>query len=186
MKRIFDIIFALFFLIITFPVLIIVSILIKIDTKGPIFFISTRVGINNNNFKMIKFRTMYENVELVETNKLKNPDLKITRTGKFLRKYSIDEFPQFLSVIIGKMSIVGPRPALISQFKLISDRKKLGINKLMPGITGQAQINGRDKITADEKTKYDKEYLDKKCFFFDMIIILKTIKIVFNRSGITH
>ena len=166
--------------------MVFVSILIKIDSKGPIFFISTRIGINNNEFKMTKFRTMYENVELVETNELKNSNLKITKVGKFLRKYSIDEFPQFLSVINGTMSIVGPRPSLPSQFMLIKEREKLGISKLRPGITGNAQINGRDTICLEEKIVYEKEYVDKQSFFFDMIIIFKTIKVVFSKNGIIH
>lgn len=164
----------------------IISILIKIDSKGPIFFFSERVGQNNKIFKMIKFRSMFENTKIIETKKLKNPNLSITNFGKFLRKYSIDEVPQFFCVILGQMSIVGPRPALPTQVDLINKRKIHGIDKIKPGITGYAQINGRDLITDKEKIKFEIEYLKKKSLLFDLKILIMTIFIVFKRKGILH
>ncbi len=164
----------------------IISLLIKIDSKGPIFFYSERVGENSKIFKMIKFRSMFENTKIIETKKLENPDLKITYLGKFLRKYSIDEVPQFFCVILGKMSIVGPRPALPTQVDLINKRKIYGIDKIKPGITGYAQINGRDLITDQEKIKFEIEYLKKKSLLFDLKILIKTVYIVFRGKGISH
>ena len=135
---------------------------------------------------MPKFRTMYLNTEIVESSELKNPDKKITKVGKILRKYSLDELPQFITVISGKMAIVGPRPAVPSQKILLEKRKNLGIDKLKPGITGYAQINGRDMISLDEKIALEYEYLKKKNIIFDIIIILKTFKAVFNKKGFLH
>lgn len=173
-------------MIIFLPLIIIVSILIKLETKGPIFFISERVGIDNKLFNMIKFRTMYLNTELVESNKIKNLDKKLTLVGRILRRYSIDEIPQFLSVILGKMSIVGPRPALNSQTNLIKKRTNLGIHQVKPGITGLAQINGRDMISVKKKIYYDQQYIKNKSILFDFIIIYKTIKVVFSKKGVLH
>lgn len=186
MKQFFDIIFSFFFLIIISPIFVLIGILIKIETKGPIFFISERIGVKNKRFKMIKFRTMYIDTEIVETDKLKNLDNKITKVGRYLRKYSIDEIPQFFSVIFGTMSIVGPRPALPSQNDLIKKREELGINVLKPGITGYAQINGRDLISIDKKLSYEREYLKKRSFIFDLEIIIKTVVVVLTRRGILH
>lgn len=168
------------------PLVIFVSILIKLETKGPIFFVSERVGIDNKLFNMIKFRTMYLNTELVESNKIKNLNKKLTLVGRVLRRFSIDEIPQFLTVISGKMSIVGPRPALNSQIDLINMRTNLGIHKVKPGITGLAQINGRDMISLKKKIHYDYQYVKKKNILLDLIIIFKTIKVVFLKKGILH
>ena len=161
-------------------------IIIKLDSKGPIFFISERVGINNIKFNMIKYRTMYLDTEIVETSKIKDINKKVTGLGKWLRKYSIDEVPQFICVLTGKMSIVGPRPALTSQTNLLKKRKELGIDTLKPGITGYAQINGRDLISDDKKLSFEYEYLKKKNFFFDLKIIIKTIKVVMTQKGILY
>lgn len=135
---------------------------------------------------MIKFRSMFLNTKVIETSKLDNPETKITRVGKFLRKYSIDELPQFFCVLLGSMSIVGPRPALSTQFNLIDKRKKYGIDKIKPGITGNAQINGRDLLTDQKKIEYEINYLKNKSLIFDLKIILKTILIVFKKKGISH
>jgi len=186
LKRLFDIIFSCIFLVITFPFLLIVSIAIKLDTKGPVFFVSSRIGLNNDEFKMLKFRTMLIGTELVATNKIKNANKKITTVGEILRRYSIDEIPQFLSVINGKMSIVGPRPALPSQKDLIISRTKLQINVIKPGITGLAQIKGRDKITASQKLSFDLEYLRNYSFFNDLKIIFKTAIVVLQKKNISH
>ena len=149
--------------------LILIPVSLFFIIKGSIFFISDRVGKNNQIFKMIKFRTMYFDTELVESNEIKDPNKKLTNVGKILRRYSIDEIPQFLSVISGKMSIVGPRPALKSQLDLINKRTNLGIEKLKPGITGLAQINGRDMISIEKKVYYDHVYTEKKNILLDQI-----------------
>ena len=166
--------------------MLIISVLIKLDSRGPIFFISKRIGQYNQKFDMIKFRTMYINTELIESAKLKNPDSKVTKLGKIMRKLSIDEIPQFYCVIRGKMAIVGPRPALPTQINLIDNRKKYGVDKIMPGITGYAKINGRDLISDKKKLNLEVEYMKKKSFLLDLMIILQTIKVVFNRMGISH
>jgi O-antigen biosynthesis protein WbqP len=166
--------------------MLIISLLIKLDSRGPVFFISKRIGQNNQKFEMIKFRTMHINTELIESAKLKNPNSKVTRLGKIMRKSSIDEIPQLFCVIKGQMAIVGPRPALPTQLDLINNRKKHGIDKIMPGITGYAQINGRDLISDKEKLNLEIEYMKKKNFLLDLKIIFKTIKVVFNRIGISH
>ncbi len=186
MKQIFDIIISLAFLISILPILILICIFIKIDSPGSIFFITERVGINNTRFKMIKFRSMYKDTEIVETSDLIDAKTKVTKVGEFLRKFSIDEVPQFLCVLSGKMSIVGPRPALPSQHDLIEKREELGIDSLKPGITGLAQINGRDFISLEKKIALEAEYLKKRNFFFDLKIIIKTIKVVITQKGVSH
>tara|TARA_B110000003_G_scaffold276125_1_gene321008 strand:+ start:5543 stop:6103 length:561 start_codon:yes stop_codon:yes gene_type:complete len=186
LKRIVDILLGIFFILILTPLIFVTLILIKLDSEGPFFFISERVGKDNQNFKMIKFRTMYKNTEIIETSKLQNPNLKITKIGKILRKYSIDEIPQFFNVIIGNMSIVGPRPALPEQLDLIKNRTKFGINQIKPGITGYAQINGRDLITDIKKLDLEIEYMQKKNFYVDLLIIFKTFKVVFSKINVSH
>ena len=186
LKRLNDIILSIFFLFVISPIMIVAAIAIKLDSKGPILFTSIRVGYNNKNFKMLKLRTMFIDTELVESNEIKDANKKITNVGKILRKFSIDEFPQFLLVIIGRMSIVGPRPALPIQIQLIEERTKLGIHKIKPGITGYAQINGRDNISMKHKLIYDQIYLNKRSFFLDLIIMMKTLVIIFNGKGISH
>ena len=168
------------------PLMLVISVLIKLDSRGPIFFISKRIGQYNQNFKMIKFRTMHINTKIIESAKLKNPNSKVTKLGKILRKLSIDEIPQFYCVIKGEMAIVGPRPALPTQLGLINSRKKYGIDKIMPGITGYAQINGRDLISDKKKLNLEVEYMTKKSFLLDLMIILKTIRVTFNRIGVSH
>lgn len=186
MKRLLDIFVSLFaILVLIFP-FIVISILIKFDSKGPILHFSKRVGLNSKVFLMPKFRTMKESAPQVETSKFINAESYITNLGKFLRKYSIDELPQLFLVIIGTMTIVGPRPALFNQYELIEKRKNLGIDKIKPGITGLAQISGRDLMELDVKIFYDLEYLKKKSFFFDIKIILKTIIVVIKNKGILH
>ena len=186
MKRFFEIIFCLIIILILLPIILFIIISIKIETKGPAIFSSKRIGVNGSFFVMPKFRTMLNSTEVVESNKLMNKDSKITKVGKFLRKYSLDELPQFLSVIQGKMTFVGPRPALSSQTELLEKRKKLGIHRLKPGITGYAQINGRDMISLEQKIALEYEYLKKKNLILDIKIILKTFKVVFNKKGILH
>ena len=129
---------------------------------------------------------MFLNTEIVEKAKLQNQKIKITRFGKILRKYSLDELPQLICVFIGSMSLVGPRPALLDQVELINKRTKFGISSLKPGITGHAQVNGRDLISDDKKLELEIEYLKKKNLFFDLMIILRTIKVVINNKDILH
>lgn len=186
MKRLFDIFFSLFILVILFPIILLIVFLIKIDSKGPALYFSKRVGINNTIFLMPKFRTMIINTPQKSTDKLNSPEIYITIVGKYLRKTSLDEIPQFFSVLIGKMSVVGPRPALFNQKKLISLRNNFGINSLKPGITGLAQINGRDNLSIEEKVSYDKEYLEKLSLRFDLKIIIYTIFKVIFLNNISH
>ena len=186
MKRIFD----LFVVILLIPfflfLLLIISTLIKFDSAGPIIFWSDRVGKNNKLFQMPKFRTMHTNAPLIETNKLSNNERYITRLGYFLRKTSLDELPQIWSVLKGDMSIVGPRPALFNQHDLISSRTSNNVYLLRPGITGWAQINGRDFISIEEKSNLDKFYLQKRSFLFDIYIIFLTLVKLLKRSDIKH
>ena len=186
MNRLTNFFLGLIFFLILLPLMLIISVLIKLDSRGPIFFISKRIGQYNQKFDMIKFRTMHIDTELIESAKLKNPNSKVTKLGKIMRKLSIDEIPQFYCVIRGKMAIVGPRPALPTQINLIDNRKKYGVDKIMPGITGYAQINGRDLISDKKKLNLEVEYMKKKSFLLDLMIILQTIKVVFNRMGISH
>lgn len=186
MKRIFDLIFGIIILIIFFIPILLISFLIKLDTSGPIIYYSDRVGKDNKIFKMPKFRTMVINSPQVASDKLLDPDKYLTKIGKLLRKFSLDEIPQIFNVITGSMSIVGPRPALYNQKSLIEKRTKLGIEKLKPGITGLAQVNGRDKISLEEKISYDFEYLKKNGLFYDMKIIFQTAVIVCKGRDVSH
>lgn len=186
MKRLFDIIFGILCLTISLPLMIIVSIAIKVDSKGPIFFKSLRVGQYGKEFNMFKFRTMFEGTRIEETKKIKNVNKKITKIGTFLRKSSLDELPQLFNVLSGKMSIVGPRPALKTQKFIIKKRAHFKINNIKPGITGLAQINGRDSISEKKKIYFDKLYYTQYSIFLDIKILLKTIIIVFYNKDISH
>jgi len=186
LTRIVEIFFCIILLIILLPFLLIIFTLIKLDSNGPTFFISNRVGKEGIQFKMIKFRTMFVNTEIVESNRIEDVNLKITKIGKILRRYSIDEIPQLFNIIKGEMSFVGYRPSLLTQYELNEKRKHLNINKFKPGITGLAQISGRDLISIEKKIELENEYLIKKNFLFDLIIVLKTIKVVLVKKGISH
>ena len=184
-KRLFDILFsiiAIIFLIIPF---VIISIFIKFNSSGPIFFFSKRVGFNNKIFVIPKFRTMRAGSIEVETDLFKD-SASITSVGHFLRRFSLDELPQFYSVIIGDMSIVGPRPCLPTQKNLINLRNKYEIHKLYPGITGYAQINGRDNISIEKKINYELTYKEKSSLIFDIKIIFLTILKITNKKDIKH
>ena len=184
MKRNFDIILSLILLIILIFPMIFISILIIYLSPGKVIYWSERVGKKNKNFFMPKFRTMVENTPEVATDKLKNPSEYITNFGKFLRKTSLDELPQIWNILKGDMSFVGPRPALYNQYDLIEMRTHKGIHKLQPGLTGWAQINGRDNISNQLKVKYDYEYLIKRNLFFDLKIILFTFYKVLRKDDI--
>ena len=159
--------------------MLIVGIIIKLESSGPIFYVSKRIGKHNKIFLMPKFRTMDVNTPEIETSKF-NKKNKITSLGKYLRKFSIDELPQIISILKGDMSIVGPRPALFNQKELIKKRTKLGINKLVPGLTGLAQINVRDSTDWQSKFDYDCYYVSNISLLLDLKIFFKTLKLLFN------
>ena len=186
MKRTFDLIIGIILLFIILLPLLIISILIKINSSGPIFYISRRVGKNSQIFNMTKFITMKIDTPQMHSNDLQNPNYYITSIGKILRKFSLDELPQIIHVISGKMSLVGPRPSLENQYLLIEKRNSLGILKIKPGLTGLAQINGRDEITLDEKVEFDYEYTKKQSMLLDLKILLKTISVVSKTKGLKH
>ena len=185
-KRIFDLVISLILLsLLIFPMLIIFF-LIKITSKGNAIYWSKRIGKNNKIFKMPKFRTMSIETPSVATHLLTNPNEWITPIGKILRRYSLDELPQLWSILYGHMSLVGPRPALFNQDDLIKLRTELMVHTLTPGLTGLAQINGRDELSIKNKVKFDFEYLNNKSLLLDIVIIIKTIKKVFIKPGINH
>lgn len=186
MKRLFD--FSVSFvgiLLLCVPMLI-VAILVKLTSKGPVLYWSARVGCHNNIFKMPKFRTMLIDTPAVATHLLADPDRCLTPIGKFLRKSSFDEFPQLFSILKGDMSIVGPRPALFNQDDLIALRTEKGIHLLTPGLTGWAQVNGRDELSIPVKVSYDLYYLEHQSFLLDLRIIMQTFLKVVLREGIRH
>lgn len=178
---------ALFLLILLFPFLLIISILILIEDGFPIFYKQEKYGINNSKFLMYKFRTMYKNTPLIPTQDFKNATKYILISGKIFRKMSIDEIPQLINIVKGEMNFIGPRPCMTSNENILFNlRNKSGVNKLKPGITGWAQVNGRDDNSFDEKAKYDLYYLKNKNLFLDIKIIFKTFKILFNFKKIVH
>lgn len=190
-KRFIDIILSVSGLIILAPIFIIIMLLIKLDSKGPIFFKQKRVGIHKTHFHILKFRTMrIDTPKDTPTHLLENPDQYITRMGKFLRKTSLDELPQIWNILVGDMSIIGPRPALWNQYDLIAERDKYGANDVPPGLTGWAQINGRDELPIEVKAKLDGEYvkkmgpwMDMKCFFLTIFSVLRSEGVVEGGTG---
>ncbi len=191
-KRIIDLLLSLIGLIVLLPVYLIVSIAIFIDNPGPVFFTQKRVGKKMKPFKLHKFRSMKVNTPNLPTHLLENPEQYITRVGKFIRKYSIDELPQVFDIFIGKMSIIGPRPALFSQEDLLAERDKYGANDVTPGLTGWAQINGRDELPIDVKARFDGEYVEKlnkggfTAFKMDCKCFMGTIFKVFKHEGVVE
>ena len=184
MKRILDIVLSTVGIIFLSPFLLIIAFLIKIDSKGSILFKQKRVGINKNHFYIYKFRTMFEKTPKdAPTHLLENPDMYITKVGRFLRKSSLDELPQIANILLGQMSIIGPRPALWNQYDLIAERDKYGANDIRPGLTGWAQINGRDELSIEVKAKLDGEYVQKISFPFDLKCFLGTIKAAIRQDG---
>jgi len=186
MKRLFDIFFSLLLFILLFPLILLILLLIKLTSRGPALYCSDRIGQDNILFKMLKFRTMYLNTPAVATNLLKNPAQYLTPVGSFLRKTSLDEIPQLWSILLGDMSFVGPRPALFNQYDLIKLRTSRGIHHLTPGLTGLAQINGRDDLSIEKKVEFDAKYLKKKSFIFDLKILYLTFIKIIRREGIHH
>lgn len=186
-KRIIDFVLALVGLIVLSPLFLVLCLWIKFDSKGPIFFKQKRVGKHKSYFNILKFRTMYiDTPKDMPTHLLQNPDQYITKSGKFLRKTSLDELPQIINILKGDMAIIGPRPALWNQYDLIEERDKYGANDVMPGLTGWAQINGRDELEIDVKAKLDGEYVSKMNFIFDCKCFLGTIISVLRHDGVVE
>ena len=186
MKRIFDFTLAVFVGIILLIPILIIALAVRLTSEGPVLYWSDRVGRNNQIFRMPKFRSMRTYTPDLASHLLQEPNSYFTPIGSFLRKSSLDELPQIWSVLKEEMSFVGPRPALHNQTDLIALRKEAGIDKLLPGITGWAQINGRDELNIEEKVIFDKEYLNKKSILFDLKIILLTIIRIIKSDGIRH
>lgn len=184
MKRIFDLISSLVGIIVLSPIILIVAIAVKITSPGPILFSQRRIGKDNKEFKIYKFRTMKIDTPNLPTHLLEKPEQWITPVGKFLRKTSLDELPQLWNILNGEMSVVGPRPALYNQKDLITLRTERKIHKLVPGLTGWAQINGRDELPIPKKVQLDEEYLKRKSFFFDIKIIFMTVFKVAKSEGV--
>ncbi len=179
-------IFAFLLLLILLPVFFILGIIIYVEDGLPILFKQQRVGINYTFFNIYKFRSMKKNTPNVATHLLENPDLYLLKIGKFIRKSSIDELPNLINIIKGEMVFVGPRPALHNQHDLMTFRVATGVSKLKPGITGWAQINGRDEISIPEKVKLEQEYLYKKSILLDIEIVIKTFTNVLFSKGVSH
>jgi O-antigen biosynthesis protein WbqP len=187
-KYTFDWIVAFIATLVFLPILIIpISLLIKLTSKGPVLFKQKRIGQNKKTFSLFKFRTMrIDTPKDVPTHQLKNPEQWITPLGKFLRKTSLDEVPQLFNILRGEMSIIGPRPALWNQDDLITERDKHGVNQLRPGVSGWAQINGRDTLPIPVKAKLDGEYVKKQSFWFDIYIILRTAIKMFKDDSVVE
>lgn len=194
MKRIIDFVLSVTAAIVLSPLFLLMIIAIKWDTPGPIFFKQKRVGINKTHFNILKFRTMrIDTPKDMPTHLLENPEQYITKVGKFLRKTSLDELPQIFNIIIGEMALIGPRPALWNQFDLIEERDKYGANDIRPGLTGWAQINGRDELPITFKSALDGEYIkkmsltfDAKCFIGTIISVLKSDGVVEGGTGFSR
>jgi O-antigen biosynthesis protein WbqP len=185
-KRLFDIIASLLALLLLSAPLLIIALLIKLTSKGPVIHWSKRIGINNAIFKMAKFRTMRMDTPQVATHLMEKPEQYVTPIGRILRKYSLDELPQLINIIKGDISVVGPRPALFNQDDLRELRTKKGIHLLKPGLTGWAQINGRDELPIPVKVEFDEYYLRHHSFFFDIKIIFMTLVKVVMGEGVRH
>ena len=186
MKRLFDFTLAIILITVLLPVIMIVALVIKLSSKGPVLYWSDRIGRENIVFRMPKFRSMHVGTPALASHLLSNPESFLTPVGAFLRRSSLDELPQLYSVLFGSMSFVGPRPALFNQEDLIKLRSNNGVLHLMPGITGWAQVNGRDHLSTVEKANLDKEYLDNKSCSLDLKIIWMTISKILIRDGVGH
>jgi len=182
----FNRIFALIVLLILSPIFLAVALAILIEDGSPIFFKQKRVGVNYTFFYIYKFRSMKKNTPNVATHLLENPASYLLKIGRVLRKLSLDELPNLINIINGEMVFVGPRPALYNQDDLMALRVAAGVDKLKPGITGWAQINGRDEISIEEKVALEKEYLERKSIWFDLVIVMKTFTSVLFSKGVAH
>ncbi len=186
-KRILDIVLSGLAILTLSPLLAVIAVWIKLDSEGPVLFRQTRIGIHKTEFEILKFRTMRKDApNNVPTHMFSDSHHWITRSGRFLRKASLDELPQLLQIFTGKMSFVGPRPALWNQYDLIAERDKNGANDVLPGLTGWAQVNGRDSLSVEEKARYDGEYAAHVTFGMDMKCIWKTVSTVITRKGFSE
>lgn len=187
LKRLGDISISLIAITLFCPVFILIAIAIKLDSEGPVIFKQKRFGIHKKTFYVFKFRTMkVESPKYVATRDLQNPEQWITRVGAFLRKTSLDELPQLCNILVGDMSIVGPRPVVVSERDVIEAREKYGANDVLPGLTGWAQINGRDNLSTDIKAKLDGYYVKNRSLIMDIKCIVRTIPYVLKRKGIVE
>lgn len=185
-KRIFDLLLALTACVVLALPIIVVAAAVKLTSRGPALYWSDRIGRHNRIFRMPKFRSMRVDTPAVATHLLKDPKIYLTPIGSFLRKSSLDEFPQIWSILAGDMSFVGPRPALFNQDDLVALRTEAGVHELVPGLTGWAQVNGRDELPIPEKVKLDAEYLRRRSFWFDFYILWLTALKVVRRDGVSH
>jgi O-antigen biosynthesis protein WbqP len=186
MKRTLDLLASLMALLLLCVPLSLLALLVAITSKGPILYWSDRVGQHNRIFRMPKLRTMKTGTPAVATHLLGNPQAHLTPLGGFLRRTSLDELPQLWSILMGDMTLVGPRPALFNQTDLIAMRTQAGVHGLVPGLTGWAQVNGRDELPLPDKVRLDIDYLQRQSFFFDLHILWLTVRKVVRREGITH
>lgn len=186
MKRLFDLLIAIPLGLILLPLALTTALAVRLTSKGPALYWSNRVGRNNEIFRMPKFRSMRVDTPAVATHLLNNPDAYLTPIGPFIRKSSLDELPQLWSILIGDMSFVGPRPALYNQDDLIALRTEKGVHKILPGLTGWAQVNGRDELPIPEKVRLDAEYLSRQSIAFDVRIMIMTARKVIQREGVSH
>jgi O-antigen biosynthesis protein WbqP len=186
MKRLFDLTLGLSAAIVLFLPILFIAILVRLTSKGPALYWSDRVGKGNAIFRMPKFRSMRLGTPAVATHLLSDPGAHLTPIGSFLRKSSLDELPQLWSIFVGDMSFVGPRPALFNQHDLITLRTQSGVHKLVPGLTGWAQVNGRDELPIPQKVELDIEYLRRRSFWFDVRILWLTFVKVLRRDGVSH
>lgn len=186
MKRLFDLVVALVAAVMLILPIVIVALAVRLTSHGPVLYWSDRIGRHNRIFKMPKFRSMRIDTPAVATHLLANPDQWLTPIGSFLRKSSLDELPQLWSILKGDMSFVGPRPALFNQDDLIALRTEVGVHELVPGLTGWAQVNGRDELPIPEKVKLDAEYMQRQSLWFDLKILWMTAQKVLSKDGVSH
>ena len=186
MKRVFDLAVGLFLFALLIIPMLLIAVAVLVTSFGPVLYWSNRVGQGNVIFKMPKFRTMQINTPVMATHKMTNPNEFLTPIGGFLRRNSLDELPQLFSILMGDMSFVGPRPALYNQDDLIALRAEYGVEAIVPGLTGWAQINGRDDLPIPEKVALDVEYMERQSFLFDMKILWLTCLKVIKRDGVSH
>ena len=186
MKRCFDLLLALILSFLLIWLIVLVAIVVRLSSKGPVLYWSSRIGVNNQLFQMPKFRSMRAQTPVVATHLMSNPNEFLSPVGACLRRFSLDELPQLFSILKGEMSFVGPRPALFNQDDLITLRTEKGVDKLVPGVTGWAQVNGRDDLSIPEKVDLDVEYLNRQSFWFDVQIIWITLLKVVRSEGVSH
>lgn len=187
LKRIIDLSVSFLLIFVLSPILIIISVILKLESEGPLLFKQTRIGIHSQPFTINKFRTMYITTpKYVPTNQLENPQQYVTKVGRFLRKSSLDELPQLINIIKNEMSLVGPRPVIPEEVELIERRRELGVDAIKPGVTGWAQVNGRDELDYIEKSKNDNEYLQRIGLIMDLKIIFLTVQHVLVGKHISH